>query len=66
MRCTHYDAAKELGSGIGYENSHQAEQGVNAQDYLGVEKRYYFPVGRGFEKELQVRLEKIRAILHPK
>ena len=63
MRCTHYDAAKELGSGVGYENSHRAEEGVNAQDYLGVEKQYYNPVDRGFEKELQMRLEKIRAIL---
>lgn len=63
MRCTHYDAAKELGSGVGYENSHHVQGGVNAQDYLGVEKQYYFPVDRGFEKELQVRLEKIRAIL---
>ena len=63
LRCTHYDAAKELGSGVGYENSHSAEGGVNAQDYLGVEKEYYFPVDRGFEKELQARLEKIRAIL---
>ena len=63
LRCTHYDAAKELGSGVGYENSHSAEGGINAQDYLGVEKEYYFPVDRGFEKELQARLEKIRAIL---
>jgi len=63
MRCTHYDAAKELGSGVGYENSHRSEDGINAQDYLGVEKQYYFPVDRGFEAELQKRLEKIRAIL---
>ena len=63
MRCTHYDGAGQLGSGVGYENSHRSEQGVNVQDYLGVEKRYYFPVDRGFEKELQTRLETIRGLL---
>ena len=63
LRCSHYDAAGQLGSGVGYENSHRSPDGVNAQDYLGVDQQYYFPVDRGFEAELKKRLEKIRAIL---
>ncbi|MBI2480638.1 MAG: replication-associated recombination protein A [Planctomycetia bacterium] len=52
-----------LGHGVGYEYSHHAEDGVAAQDYLGVEREYYRPVDRGFEKELAERLAKIRAKL---
>jgi putative ATPase len=59
----HYAGAKRLGHGVGYEYAHDAEDGVAAQDYLGVEREYYRPVGRGFEVELQRRLEAIRARL---
>ncbi len=63
LRDTHYGGAKQLGHGEGYEYSHNAEDGVAAQDYLGVEREYYRPVDRGFEKELADRLAKIRAKL---
>jgi putative ATPase len=59
----HYAGAKRLGHGAGYEYAHDAEGGVAAQDYLGVEREYYRPVERGFEVELQQRLEAIRARL---
>lgn len=59
----HYQGAKRLGHGQGYEYAHDAPDGIAAQDYLGVEKTYYRPVPRGFEAELAVRLEKIRAVL---
>ena len=36
---------------------------IAAQDYLGVEREYYRPVDRGFERELAERLEAIRARL---
>ena len=36
------------------------DDAVAAQDYLGVEREYYRPVDRGFERELAERLEKIR------
>ncbi len=55
--------AKRLGHGEGYEYAHDAEGGVAAQDYLGVEREYYRPVPRGFETELAERLETIRAKL---
>jgi putative ATPase len=63
LRDTHYRGAKRLGHGEGYEYAHDAEGGVAAQDYLGVEREYYRPVDRGFEKELADRLEAIRAKL---
>jgi putative ATPase len=64
LRDAHYGGAKELGHGEGYEYAHNAEDGIAAQDYLGVEREYYRPVDRGFEKELAERLFKIREKLH--
>jgi putative ATPase len=63
LRDAHYAGAKRLGHGKGYEYAHDAEGGVAAQDYLGVEKEYYRPVPRGFENELMQRLTAIRARL---
>ncbi len=59
LRCTHYSGAKSLGHGEGYKYSHDEDGGVAEQDYLGVDRTYYEPVDRGFEKELQLRKEKI-------
>ena len=55
--------AKRLGHGDGYEYAHNAADAVAAQDYLGIEREYYRPADRGFEKELAQRLEAIRARL---
>ncbi len=63
LKDKHYSGAKRLGRGEGYEYSHEAPDAVAAQDYLGIEREYYRPVDRGFEKELAARLEKIRATL---
>jgi putative ATPase len=63
LQDSHYAGAKRLGHGHGYEYAHDAEGGVAAQDYLGVEREYYRPVDRGFESELAGRLEAIRARL---
>ena len=60
LRDSHYPGAKRLGHGTGYEYAHDAEGGVAAQDYLGVEREYYRPVNRGFEAELARRLAQIR------
>ena len=56
----HYAGAKKLGHGQGYEYAHDAPDAVAAQDYLGVEKRYYEPTDRGFERDLSERLAEIR------
>jgi len=63
LRDSHYQGAKQLGHGEDYQYSHNAEEGVAAQDYLGVEKEYYHPTPRGFEAELAERLKKIRTLL---
>lgn len=60
LRDGHYAGSKRLGHGEGYEYAHNAEDGVAAQDYLGVEREYYRPVDRGFEIELSQRLQTIR------
>jgi putative ATPase len=63
LRDSHYAGAKRLGQGQDYQYAHDAEGGIAAQDYLGVEREYYRPVERGFEKELIERLKAIRARL---
>ena len=60
LRDSHYSGAKSLGHGEGYQYAHDAEDGVAAQDYLGVDRVYYRPVNRGFEAELAERLSEIR------
>ena len=60
MQDSHYAGAKRLGHSEGYEYARDAEGGVAAQDYLGVEREYYRPVDRGFEKYVAERLEQIR------
>ncbi len=60
LRDGHYAGSERLGHGEGYEYAHNAEDGVAAQDYLGVDREYYRPVQRGFEKDLASRLKIIR------
>jgi len=61
LRDGHYPGAKRLGHGEGYQYSHDAAEGWVDQDYLGVDRRYYEPVDRGFESELRRRLDELRA-----
>lgn len=63
LRDGHYAGAKKLGVGQGYLYAHDFPDGIVPQDYLGVERTYYQPTDRGFERELAERLEKIRATL---
>jgi len=60
LRDPHYPGAKRLGHGEGYQYAHDHPEGVAAQDYLGVEREYYRPVDRGFERQLAERLDEIR------
>ena len=63
LRDSHYQGAKRLGHGQGYQYAHDSPDALPAQDYLGVEREYYRPVDRGFERELGERLAAIRARL---
>ncbi|KAA5542095.1 replication-associated recombination protein A [Roseiconus nitratireducens] len=65
LRDSHSSTADREGRGEGYIYSHDAPDGIAAQDYLGVDRVYYEPVPRGFERELQKRKEWIRQRLKP-
>ncbi len=60
LKDSHYAGAKRLGHGAGYEYSHNSPDAVSSQDYLGVDREYYRPVDRGYERDLAQRLERIR------
>ena len=60
LRDSHYGSAEQLGHGVDYQYSHNEEDGVSAQDYLGVDREYYHPVDRGFEEKIAKRLSQIR------
>ena len=61
LRDAHYQGAKRLGHGTGYQYAHDHPEHFVAQDYLGADKRYYEPTGQGEEKKIKERVEKWRA-----
>jgi putative ATPase len=60
LRDKHYDGAEKLGHGQGYQYSHDSEDGVASQDYLGVDRTFYTPTDRGYEASISERLVRIR------
>ncbi|SPM27820.1 replication-associated recombination protein A [Mycobacterium terramassiliense] len=69
LRDGHYSGAAGLGNAQGYKYSHDDPDGVVAQQYppdelVGVD--YYRPTGRGGERELAGRLDRLRAIIRKK
>ena len=64
LRDAHYSGASDLGHGEGYQYSHNHEDGIATQDYLGVDRTYYEPTDRGFEQQLSERLKQIRKKLN--
>lgn len=66
LRDAHYAGAKRLGHGKGYVYPHDLDVGVATQQYLPDDlrgTRYYQPTGRGLERDIAARVEKIRSIL---
>jgi putative ATPase len=66
LRDAHYPGAKRLGHGKDYRYPHDSDVGVVAQQHLPddlKDRRYYEPTNHGQERDVQVRLEKIRRIL---
>ena len=61
LRDGHYQGAKKLGHGEGYQYAHAHPGHFVAQDYLGAERRYYEPTEQGTEKKIKERLDKWRA-----
>ncbi|WP_116375539.1 replication-associated recombination protein A [Mycobacterium sp. MFM001] len=69
LRDGHYSGAAALGNAQGYRYSHDDPDGIVAQQYppdelVGVD--YYHPTGRGAEREIAGRLDKLRAIIRGK
>jgi putative ATPase len=65
LRDAHYSGAKSLGHGSGYTYPHDSDLGVVSQQYLPDQIEnvsYYEPTDRGYEREVRVRLEKLRSI----
>lgn len=66
VRDAHYFGAANIGHGAGYQYPHDNPAGIVTQDYapsiLG-KPRYYRPVSRGFEQDLQQRQRSIDGIL---
>jgi putative ATPase len=60
LKDSHYQGAKQLDRGVGYQYSHDQPDAIAAQEYLGVDREYYHPVDRGYEQELAERLKQIR------
>jgi putative ATPase len=69
LRDGHYSGAAALGNAQGYRYAHDDPDGVVPQQYtpdelVGVD--YYRPTGRGAEREISGRLDKLRAIIRRK
>ncbi len=62
LRSASYKGAEKLGSGVGYQYPHDAQDAIVDQDYLGVDKRYYLPTERGWEAVAKAYLEQVRRL----
>lgn len=63
LRATGYSGAARLGAGVGYQYPHTAADAIVAQDYLGVDKTYFTPSGRGAEARMAQYLAAVRRTL---
>jgi putative ATPase len=69
LRDGHYSGAAALGHAQGYKYSHDHPDGVVAQQYPPdelMDVEYYRPTGRGVEREIAGRLDRLRAIIRRK
>jgi putative ATPase len=66
LRDAHYPGSKQLGHGQGYKYAHDAPHSVAAQQYPPddlVGRDYYEPTINGAERDIAVRLERLRKII---
>lgn len=61
LRSGAYAGAKQLGNATDYQYAHNADTGFVDQTYLGVDKTYYDPVDRGYEKRIREYLNWIES-----
>jgi putative ATPase len=63
LRNAPHPGMKAEGAGEGYQYSHDHAGGISPdQDYLGVDKAYYTPTDRGYEKHISAYLEWARRL----
>ena len=62
LRSGAYAGAKTLGHGQGYQYAHHGDSGFVDQDYLGVDKTYYQPTDRGYEKRIREYLAHLETL----
>lgn len=66
LRDAHYPGSKQLGHGLGYKYAHDAPHSVANQQYPPddlVGRDYYEPTSNGAERDIAVRLERLRKII---
>jgi putative ATPase len=66
LRDAHYPGSTQLGHGKGYKYAHDAPHAVATQQYPPddlVGRDYYEPTGNGAERDISVRLERLRKII---
>ncbi|MFE4542930.1 replication-associated recombination protein A [Arthrobacter sp. NPDC056727] len=69
LRDAHYPGSKQLGHGVGYKYAHDAPHSVATQQYAPddlVGRDYYEPTANGAERDIAVRLERLRKIVRGK
>ncbi len=57
LRDSHYSGAEKMGHGKGYIYPHSEKDNFAAQDYLGIDKKYYRPDGIGYEAKIAERIK---------
>ena len=63
LRNAPHPGMAELGNAQGYQYSHDYEGGVSPdQEYLGVDKKFYVPTDRGYEKHITAYLEYVQKL----
>jgi putative ATPase len=61
LRDGHYAGAKQLGHAQGYKYAHDSDTGFVDQEYLGIDKTFYHPTDRGYEKTIRQYMQWIDA-----
>ena len=57
LRDAHYKGAKDMGHGEDYVYPHGEAGNFAVQDYVGIPKKYYFPVNIGYEIKIAERID---------
>lgn len=58
LRDAHYAGARALGHGQGYAYAHDHPEAIAPESMMPMDRRFYLPTGRGYEKTIAERLER--------